>query len=142
MKVSQHFSIQEFVPPVTFSKWGNRSIWFIDPRIITLADAIRSHFGLSMTINNWHRGGVFSQRGYRPPTTTVGGKESQHRFGRAIDFNILGLTADAVRAELLRNEKKFMDLGLTTLEHGSDAPTWVHADIRQTGLGHILIVRA
>lgn len=50
------------------------------------------------------------------------------------------LHADKVRAIILDNESKFMDAGLTTLESAQYAPTWVHHDLRPTGLDHILMV--
>lgn len=141
MKVSENFVIQEFVPKAIFDTWGDRSRWFVDPRVFVVAQAMRMHFGRSMTINNWHTGGSLSNRGFRAPGSTVGGQLSQHRFGRAFDFNIPGMTAKEVYDEIRRHERKFMDLGLTTLEDVAFTPTWVHCDVRTTGLTSLLIVK-
>lgn len=141
MKVSNNFSLKEFMPSNLYSKWGNASIWFIDPKIITLAQFIRDHFGASMTINGKIGSKTFNYRGFRPPTYKGGGKLSQHRFGRAIDFNIKGITPNDIRKEILSNSKEFMSMGLTVLEHEKYAPTWVHADIRTTNKSEIFIVK-
>jgi hypothetical protein len=139
MKVSKNFSLSEFVDPVTLSTFGDSAIWFLDPKIIVLAQFIRDYFDKPITINSHKRG--LKYRGFRPPECKVGARMSQHRFGRAIDFSISGLTADEIRDVILKDERTFMDAGLTTLEDGHYAPTWVHADIRTTGLDKIKIVK-
>lgn len=139
--ISKHFSIEEFVPKLIFTKYGENSKWFIDERVIYLAEFVREWFKVPVTINNWHSGGSFQERGYRTPQSTTGASYSQHKTGRAIDFSVKGLTADQVRKEIMDYEYAFMVAGLTTLEDAAFAPTWVHADIRNTGLDTILIVK-
>lgn len=96
-----------------------------------------------MTINNWHTGGPFKERGYRTPNSEVGGRLSQHRRGAAIDFNIKGIPPDEIRNRILADQKTFIAQGLTTLEDEDFAITWVHADMRMflTPPTKILIVR-
>ena len=65
---------------------------------------------------------------------------SQHRFGNAFDCNIAGISPDDVRKEIMANEKLFMGQGLTTLEDGKIATTWVHSDCRITRKENIFIV--
>lgn len=140
MKVAPNFWIQEFVPPVIFNLFGEKSIWFIRPEIITLAQYYREYFGKPVTVNNWVDGGKYDERGFRPPNAE-GAELSQHKLGAAFDCSIEGFSADEVREAILKKPKDFMSLGLTTLEDGAFAPTWVHSDIRTTGLDHILIVK-
>ena len=139
-KISKHFDIREFVSKHTWDEWGMRSLWFLDPRLITLAEFTREWFGAPMMINNWHIGYSYQNRGYRHPESSVGASEGQHRFGRALDFNIKGLSSDQVYDEILANEKDFMLAGITTLENKQYAKTWTHMDIRNTGSANILIV--
>jgi hypothetical protein len=146
MKVSASFDLEEFVDRETFQRYREKSIWFIDPKIIALAEFYRMHFKAPVTINTWHKGGQFQYRGFRPPACKEGAALSQHRFGRAFDCTILGLSADEVRAEILSFPQVFLDLGLSTLENGTFAPTWVHSDIRNTAMDlsrptQILIVK-
>jgi len=153
-KITENFRVEEFVPQKIFQKYGDKSVWFVDPKIIRIAQLLREYFDKSMTINNWHNGGSFNYRGFRDDSfyyqwdanlsaykSKRKGKLSQHRMGRAIDFNVSGLTSDEVRAEILKNESEWMELGVTTLEDGAYAPTWCHLDIRNTGLDNIFIVK-
>lgn len=141
MKLTTHFELWEFMPQDIYEKWGDKCIWFLDPRLPVMAEFIRVWFDSPMTINSWMGGGVFNYRGFRPPSNKVGGALSQHRFGRAIDFNIAAVSPDEIREEILKNEKKFISVGLTTLEHKDFAKTWVHADIRTTKMNKIKIVK-
>ena len=135
-----YFIAEEFVSKSTFDQFGKSSIWFIDPRLKKLANFVRVFFGKPVTINNWKWGGPFQERGFRSLTSTTGASFSQHRFGRAIDLNVKGMTAQEVYKAILENEKIFMEAGLTCMEDIKDTPTWNHLDIRHTELNKILIV--
>jgi hypothetical protein len=139
-KISKYFTIQEMVPKEIYLRFGRDSQWFIDPRLMTLLDFIREFIGVPMTVNNWNSGGTLSQRGYRIPDTPTGGRLSQHKFGRAADVSYKGKTVQEVYNLILANEKVFMDAGLTTLENIEFTKSWLHCDIRWTGLNKILIV--
>jgi len=141
MKVSKDYIIQEFVPPQIYNRFGKKSIWFIRPGTIKLAQFIRDWFGVSIYINNYYWEGGLRNRGFRMPDTDVGSQLSQHKFGNAIDFNVAGMKPNQVRKEILDNENEFMQAGLSTLEHEQYAPSWIHADRRETHLDHILIVK-
>ena len=146
MKVSKNIDVREVVPPEIWNVYGKNSIWFIDERLIILLQFIHDYFDAELTSNNYHyhkagMPGPYTQRGFRMPDSTIGAKLSTHKRSIADDFTLKGHTPDEIRAEILRNQKPFMEKGLTTLEHGDDAPTWVHGDMRWTGLDHILIVR-
>jgi hypothetical protein len=39
------------------------------------------------------------------------------------------------------NEQQWMEAGLTVIEDGAYAPTWVHIDVRHTGKREIFIVK-
>lgn len=134
--ISDHFLIPEFVSKETWEKYGDKSIWFVDPRLITVIEKIRAHFGKVIFINTWHLQSQYNYSGYRPPTCSIGATESQHRFGRAADIKVGGsFTCEEVRNIIRENWSAF---GVTTIE--KDTPTWVHVDIRNTGLDHLLEV--
>lgn len=141
MIFSKHFIIQELVPPSIYNVWGDRSIFFLDPRLVSLADFVADFFKAPVLINNWNTGGPLDLRGFRPPDTLTGGKLSQHKFGRAFDCNVKGLTPKEVYDEILVNEKQFMNSGLTTMEDINFTKTWNHFDIRWTGNNFIKIVK-
>lgn len=135
-----YFKIQEFVSKNVYTQYGEKSIWFVDPKIQKLANFTRKFFGRPVTINNWLWGGKLENRCFREPSLNIGAALSQHISGRAIDINVAGLTPKQVYAAILANEKAFMEAGLTCVEDISDTPTWCHLDIRNTGLNKILIV--
>ena len=132
MNVSKNFELQELVDPVTFTLLGERSIWLIDIRIISLAQFFRDYFGTRVTINNWHTEGPYKESGTRSFLSKTGAVFSQHKYGRAIDMKFTALDPEAVRREVRDNWPLFRAAGLTTIE--KDTPTWVHADCRHTGL--------
>lgn len=142
MQISKDFDIREFVPPQIWELFGRSSVWFIRPEVVRLAQFYRDFFDAPVTVNDWHYGGDYTERGFRMPNTDTGASLSQHKFGCAFDCTVDGLTADEVREEILANEQTFMDAGLTTLESGKFAPTWVHSDIRNARQNKILIVGA
>lgn len=130
----KYFSIKEFVDPDTYNTPGMDPLWVMDPRILFTAQGIRIALGKPMTINNWHSGGSFSNRGFRGMNSGVGAVHSQHRYGRAIDFDIAGMSADEVRTWIKANLSKLDCLKyITTLETGI---TWVHIDVRSYDRPH------
>ena len=140
--LTTNFRLEEFIDPGTFKKYGESSIWFIDSRIVTLAQFMRERLGKPCTINNWHGGGQYQYSGFDPPggyrkATSL----SQHRFGRAMDLKVSGMTADEVRDDIIGNFDIYRKVGLTTIEDGDYAPTWCHIDIRETGLDTLKIVK-
>lgn len=131
-----YFKTQELVPKSIYAQYGEQSLWFVDSRLLNLLNFIRGWFGKPVIVNN----GSNDQRCFRPPESTIGAKFSQHRFGRGADITVIGMTPGQVHAQILANEKVFMDKGLTCLEDIKDTPFHVHIDVRFTGLSKILIV--
>jgi hypothetical protein len=41
-------SIHEFVPPAIYEQFADKSIWFIDPKIVQMAQFIRDRFGFHL----------------------------------------------------------------------------------------------
>ena len=132
MKVSEHFDLQEFVDPVTFGKFGDKSLQFIDPKLFAIAEAFRGLVFGPATINTWHTGGQYKESGLRRFDTATGAKYSQHKFGRAIDIKIVGGNYDHLRSLIRYHWPELKEAGLTTIE--LDTPTWLHLDCRNTGL--------
>jgi hypothetical protein len=141
IQVSEHFYLDEFIDPAIYSKWGERSIQFIDHRIILAAQFVRDKTGYPVTINNWIKNGVRKQSGLRRFDTRTGASMSQHKFGRAIDIQVFGMTPREV-FEILKTHEDYLIKGqiITTIESLSMTPTWIHIDCRFTGMDHFLIV--
>ncbi|MEM9546262.1 MAG: hypothetical protein AAGA77_09815 [Bacteroidota bacterium] len=141
-KISPHFYYHEFF---------SQGIWqsnhehllkrLLDERIIVIMEHIRVSLDKPIYVNNWKWGGNSMYRGFRP-RSHQSARYSQHKFGRAVDFHVKNMTPDEVRQYILDNEQEFLNMGLTRLEHGDDAPTWVHLDLAWTGLDSIYVFRA
>lgn len=130
----KHFVIKEFVPPEVWNAEGENAIARIDPLILLTAEQVREFFDAPVTINNWSLGGQLRYRGYRPASCTVGAKKSMHREGKAIDFDIKGLTAQQGRKRILDNQNSFPHI--RRMERGV---SWVHVDIKDTGKDEIVL---
>lgn len=125
MKVSNNFDLREFVSPILYEKYGDKSLWFIDQRIIQSAQDLRDNLGVSLTINNWHYGGDRYMSGLRTSEMKIYRQFSQHTFGRAVDIVSEKITADEMREHILTNQEKYPHI--TTLEGNV---SWLHMDCR------------
>lgn len=130
MKVSENFTLQEFIDRETYQRFGANSIWFIDQRIITIAQLVRDRFGVPVTINNWITGGKYNLSGFRPPSTKIGASLSQHKFGRAVDLKLKGVDPVELSQDIQENFEIYKKVGLTTIENVEKTPSWLHADAR------------
>lgn len=132
-KISAHFDIREWIPSELYTKFGASSIRFIDKRAVEAAEFIRNWFGVSMTINDWHKGGKFQNRGFRlHPVGTA--TLSSHLYGRAFDYNLKGLTAQHIFKEIMDNEVLFYKAGITVMENVEFTPGWTHNSVEWTWL--------
>jgi hypothetical protein len=145
MKVSENFELEEFVSKNIFETWQAKSIWFVDVRLFIFLETLRKRMKTEMVINTWHYKeenlialnnkfatnynieNRLQYRGFREPACTEGTELSQHRFGRAIDFDCIGLEAETVRKELENNFSIYRLYGLSAIETNI---SWVHADLR------------
>lgn len=142
-KISYHFYFHEFFSPGIWQ--SNNEVFLrklIDPRLLLIIEKIRVDLNKPVYINNWKWGGNSKYRGFRPKNTTVGALYSQHKFGRALDFQVKDFTNKQVHNFILKNEKAFFKMGLTRIESVLDAPTWVHIDLAWTNLKKIKVFRA
>jgi hypothetical protein len=143
VKLTTNFYLKEFIDPETYKQYGERSIWFIDYKVVNIAQRLRERLGVILYINTWP-GGSFEYSGFRPPGCLVGASKSQHKFGRAIDIKTADNResgAQMIRDEITTHYKTYKDLGLTTIEHEDFAPTWCHLDTRQTKQSNLKIIK-
>jgi len=134
----KNFDLQELVPKAIWEERGEKSLWLLDQNMLKMIDGIREFFGKPVMINNWHTGGEFQYRGYRPPDCKEGAKYSQHKFGRAADMDIKDYTAAEARGEIIKNQKSPFLSWITVLE---DDVTWVHADCRNIKTNEIILIK-
>ena len=136
--VSKYFKIEELVSIKVYKKYGEKSWQFIDPTLIKVIDLIREHFNAPVTINNWLWGGNLEQRGLRTNCDDIVKEKteantlyvSQHCLGRAVDFNVKGLSSREVYEEILKNKEKFYLI--SRIENIKNTPNWCHVDVANT----------
>lgn len=135
-KVKKYFTIQEFVSKDVYDKYKEDAWQFICPMLLETLLIIRKELGKPMTINNWHKGGQFSQRGLRHnQSPLVKGKSamylSAHLMGKAVDFDVQGMSAVEVRNWLSNNSSILpCKIRLENLMDGKPI-SWVHLDVYQ-----------
>ena len=122
--IPKHFHAYELLPNDLYALHGDNGLYLIDDRILSTLDQIREFVDSPITVNNWKIGGPFSQRGYRNDPNT-GAKYSAHRFGRAVDFDIAGITADAFRTKVKSGDYDKVLGYITRMEEGIE---WIHMD--------------
>lgn len=129
---SKYFKIQELVSEAVYKKYGEKSWMFIDEKLIKVLDLLREHFNKPVIVNNWCFGGNLHQRGLRAnkDEMVVNKKDyyiSQHCLGKAVDFNVKGMTAQEVYEEILKSKDKFYLI--SRIENIKNTPTWIHIDV-------------
>jgi uncharacterized protein YcbK (DUF882 family) len=119
-----YFQPYELLPPSIFNTNGTAGLIVMDPRILWTLDQLRKTMGKPIMVNNWHTGGPLSQRGFRDDSAT-GALLSQHRFGRAVDFDIAGVLPIAFRDDVKKG--KFAS-ELTYITRMEENINWIHID--------------
>ncbi len=141
IKISEHFFLDEVIPPEIYSVRKAASIELMDSRILTGLQKLRTYAGVPFTVNNWATGGPRHESGLRLANTRTGAKWSQHKYGRAIDIVPRGMTVRQLFNILKAHEDEFVSNGwITTVENVDATLTWLHVDCRYTGMDKLRIV--
>ncbi len=130
--------MHEFICPEHYNAFGEKSIRFIDERIVIASQFLRDRYGRSTTINNWRDGGPRKYSGTRPFNCTTGATYSQHKYGRATDNIIEGYTPAEIRDDIIKHQDIFLENFIYAVESGT--PTWTHIDCQNTGLNEVVFV--
>lgn len=129
----KYFGIKELVCPHVYEKWGGGSWQFLDKRMLENLEWIREKLGKPIIVNNWAKGGQYSQRGLRCNCCILVIEKtdlrkvylSAHIQGQAVDFNVVGMDAESVRQWII--------------DHADELPypcrlerdvSWIHMDTR------------
>lgn len=132
--IKNYFVIQEFVDPLVYEKYGETAWKFIDEKLLDCLLIIRKELDSPITVNNWKYGGKFTQRGLRHNMSPLVSSKnrlylSAHLFGKAVDFDVSGMTSIEVRKWIVDNADKFpCKIRLERNLNGKPI-SWVHLDI-------------
>jgi len=128
---------KQVLPEHIYEKEGVAGLRHMDERIIITLDILRKELGKPITVNSWSWGGDRNASGYRDVAyydtlQKYSDSTSQHKSGRALDFQVKGMTAQDVRLFILENKEKFpyiKFLEVGPLKNGQRM-NWVHIDCR------------
>jgi hypothetical protein len=139
MKVSENFSLVEFVPKSIWDKYGTFSTRFIDKQLPIMAQGVRDFYKTGVTINDWSWGGGYSESGFRDPNTSTGAPLSSHKRGMAIDIKVKGVESSQVYKDVVGQwDIYFKALGVTSIEEGTVG--WTHLSCEWTNINELLII--
>lgn len=101
----KYFGIKELVCPHVYERWGEKAWQFLDEKMLANLEFIREGIGKPIIVNNWAKGGNYSQRGLRCCVCALVREKaslekpylSDHVLARGVDFNVVGMTAQEVR---------------------------------------------
>ena len=125
----KHFKVQELVSEGVYNALYEHSLSTIDNRIITFLESLREALGKPITVNTWHVGGNLQWRGLRTKDSPWYSEKSQHSVGKAVDFDLKGMSAEEVRQWLITNRNLPWVKCIGFIEDGTN---WVHVDVRDT----------
>jgi uncharacterized protein YcbK (DUF882 family) len=126
----KHFKVQELVPEHIYKKRGAKAIELMDERILITMDKLREMIGKPITVNNWVWGGNRNWSGLRTAgfyssLQSYENSLSQHKYGRAVDFLVKGMSAVDVRKFIFANKEHFPYITFVETDI-----SWVHIDCR------------
>ena len=123
---AKYFKAFELVPRKLYEARGERAIELLDKELLIALDYVRDNLG-KVTVNNWKSGGKFEYRGIRTSDSKDFSPTSQHAYGKAVDFDVEGMTAAEVNEWLIANRNAKELRSISFIEMGV---TWVHMDTR------------
>jgi hypothetical protein len=128
-----YFQVHELVCPHVYRSFGDRSLMFADPRLLTWLVWFRTTIDRPITANTYGNAGKYSQRGYRcnlcslvKDKTDAGELYlSAHTRFQAVDFQVNDMLDEEVR-QYLERHKNEMPVNIR-VERGTIG--WVHVDV-------------
>ena len=125
--IKKYFDKQELLSKHVYNSGGGYELLHHD--LQNLVVWIRETLNRPMFANNWAIGGQSSQRGYRTNDDPVCKAQkfvpgSAHFMGKALDFDVKGMTAEQVRKWLFDNQEEAPVR--FRVEKGVN---WVHVDV-------------
>lgn len=104
-KITTYFDACELLCPHVARRFGAKGLRFLDVTILENLAWIRKNIGRPIRVNNWQNNGKLSQRGLRcnccglVASKTKAGTAylSAHVLGKAVDFDVDGMSAEAAR---------------------------------------------
>lgn len=132
-KLKNNFHIKELVCQHCYNKFKEKAWQFLSTELLSTLYVLRYIiFNKPITVNTWHKGGSFTQRGLRCNMCQLVKDKKQvyisaHMLGNAIDFNVEDLTYTEVNQVIKDNVDKFE----YPIRLESNTNGWSHIDTYQ-----------
>jgi hypothetical protein len=141
----KYFSLDELVCEDVYNTYGQTAWEFFDQRLLITLDSVRERLGKPIYINDWQIHGSQSQSGYRCLRCEIVKDKiaknemycSAHLTGQAVDFSVLGMTAEEVRQYIIKN----VNLWPYPIRLEADV-AWIHLDTRDHNEGKVWLFKA
>lgn len=135
--IKHYFKIEELVCPHVYNRFGESAWEFLDKDLLDVLLFIRETLNRPIYVNNWKWGGDKSQRGLRCNCDPLVKEKtylekpylSAHIFGKGVDFNVQGMTAEEVR-KWIADYQVYLPCKLRCEE----SVNWVHIDTLSYGM--------
>ncbi len=142
-KIKRFFGIKELVCPHVYERFGDEAWNFLDERLLLTLHTIRLYLDKPIIVNNWAKGGSYSQRGLRCNVCPLVKEKTSlekvyvtaHLQGKAVDFHVPGMTSEEVRRFI--KEIRLQLPYPIRIERGTQG--WVHIDMRASEFGDRII---
>ena len=132
-KLKQYFDIRELVCQHCYNVFKENAWQFLSTELLSTLYTLRTVvLNKPMNVNNWHKKGSLSQRGLRCNMCNLVNNKtkiylSAHIQGKAIDFDVVGLTIEQVKDTIRKNKDKFE----YPIRLEANTTTWCHVDVYQ-----------
>lgn len=153
IKVSEHYFLDELFNKEMTEKYGVKALEFLHPNLLKANDLLRELMGAPCYINNWYKGGIFDDCGYRDVNCKEGAKMSAHKpvyfievAGKrkfvcmATDNHSPKKSGQDFYNVFVRNAKRFYDLGIRRVESPKVTTGWFHMDFKEHGVKNTIQV--
>lgn len=132
----EHFKIQELVSQELYMKLHEDALWsMFDENLLRGIDWLRDQFGPAR-INTWSARGHYDQSGIRTKGSKHYSEFSQHSIGCAADLKFDNFTPKMIREKLkAMNSVPY----ITRVEDDTDS--WVHVDVKPTGMASLYVFK-
>ena len=120
---------RQVLAPSIYAVRGVKGLRMMDIRLLIDLDNLRLNLGLPVIVNNAMREqSGLRDLGFYKTASKYFASWSMHKYGKAIDFKVIGMPAWEVRKHIIENKEKYPSL--TFLEvgplAGGEDMTWTH----------------
>lgn len=132
-----HFKAYELVDRITYMKYGDKSLRYMDDGLMKLLECLRMDLG-PLVVNDWYWNGDYEWSGLRTPESPWYSRYSGHSYGKALDIKSKEHSVEYIHQYINDNWKeisRYTGVKGIRLEHPSATTTdneyggWVHIDV-------------